>query len=75
MRRSAVVLTVLALSTGAALAQAPFLLVPEEKGAVACWKRTYSEAHLAQHPDQTVTEMTFGRPISRPMTRPAAKRG
>lgn len=34
--------------------------VPAEDGALSCWSRVYDEAHLAAHPDQTVTAMTFG---------------
>ncbi len=34
--------------------------VPPRDGAITCWQRSYSEAHLAGHKDQMVTEMTFG---------------
>ena len=33
--------------------------VPAEPGASACWQRIYSPDHLADHPDQQVTAMTF----------------
>lgn len=28
-------------------------------GAITCWSRTYDQKHLAQHPQQTVTDMQF----------------
>ena len=34
--------------------------VAAEDGAVSCWSRTYDEAHLADHPDQMVSALTFG---------------
>lgn len=36
---------------------APF--VKAEPGARACWRRQYSADHLAQHPDQLVTDIEF----------------
>lgn len=34
-------------------------LVPPQPGARACYSRVYDAAHLAKHPKQKVTEMTF----------------
>lgn len=34
--------------------------VAAEDGAVSCWSRTYDDAHLADHPDQMVSALTFG---------------
>lgn len=31
-----------------------------ENGAKSCWQRIYDAGHLRAHPDQQVTEMTFG---------------
>jgi len=33
--------------------------VEASDGAISCWSRTYDKQHLAQHPDQTVTDMQF----------------
>ena len=64
-------LLVCALFAGAAQAQAPAPqaepsilaklsdIVPPEPGRQACFTRTYDKAHLAQHPRQRVTQLTF----------------
>lgn len=50
----------LALSTGAGLAVELTDFVAAEAGAQACWQRIYDAEHLATHPDQKVTQITFG---------------
>jgi hypothetical protein len=55
----------LALVTGLMIAASPVAaetlddLVGRQADAVSCWQRVYDDAHLASHPDQQVTKMTF----------------
>lgn len=50
----------LALSTGASLGGELTDFVAAEAGAESCWQRIYDAEHLAGHPNQKVTQMTFG---------------
>ena len=34
-------------------------IIPPEPGRKACWRRVYDAKHLAAHPQQKVTELTF----------------
>jgi hypothetical protein len=34
-------------------------ILPPEPGRKACWRRVYDAKHLAAHPQQKVTELTF----------------
>ena len=51
---------VMMMSTGASVAVELTDFVVAEAGAESCWQRIYDADHLAAHPDQRVTEMTFG---------------
>jgi hypothetical protein len=53
------VVSILALSAGAVAAAELADFIPAADGATACWQRIYDETHLAAHPDQQVTAMTF----------------
>jgi hypothetical protein len=48
------------LMTGSAWAATFSDLVPQQDGASRCWQRIYSEDHLAGHPAQLVTALSFG---------------
>ena len=39
-------------------------ILPPEPGRKACWRRVYDAKHLATHPQQKVTELTFFRRVS-----------
>ncbi|SMQ62106.1 hypothetical protein SAMN06295905_0619 [Devosia lucknowensis] len=59
MQRLAFSVAGLILLVSPVSAQDPFELVPQQDGATACWQRVYDEGHLAAHPRQSVTTMTF----------------
>jgi len=67
MRATAIACLFVMVLAGPALAQAIppgeegelARFVPPQPGAHACFARAYDAAHLAAHPDQTVTEMEF----------------
>jgi hypothetical protein len=59
MRRLALAMA-LTVSVVPALAQSMDDLVEARAGALSCWQRVYDTPHLQSHPDQQVTQMTFG---------------
>jgi uncharacterized protein YodC (DUF2158 family) len=48
-----------ALAVSSVAAEELTSFVQAQEGAYKCWSRQYSDAHLAQHPDQLVTAMDF----------------
>lgn len=58
MRKLALVLALTVFATPA-LAQTLSDLVEAHGGAISCWQRLYDAPHLASHPEQQVTEITF----------------
>ncbi len=61
MRRSLAGGTILAILFSGTSASADALddLIPPMPNVMACWSRTYDEAHLAKHPQQKVTRIVF----------------
>lgn len=60
MRNFAIACLCLAPVVAPALAGELDDFVAAEDGALSCWSRSYDAEHLASHPDQMVSAMTFG---------------